>query len=546
MTWLTERRHTERPQLNTGAHEELARTHLRHTRLTVASVAALAGALLTWLLPLGLPVRLLVVALLFVGGLLLPLSTRERAQRWALDWIGKHSGLAYESFLESVGAGGGAPSGETPDTHVLEAELEERAYLATRGIPRPSFTPYYLPLLAVTLLLLLLPQVNLGGILSPGSGNGGLTGGAPPPGESAPAAPAEPEQEPQANEARIPFEPDQATAEAPELPEENQELAEDSEESAAERFLQALREREAGSSGEVGEEAGAGETQAGDQEQTSGGTAGQESDAQATEPAQASDAVQEELRDEGSSASPSQSEADTAPSDTADGEMREGEPDGQGDANPPARPIVEREEGTGEGANQDAAAGGDEAQDAGGGEEGGDSEAAQQAQDEPGGQEGAQDDDRVAGQEGAAAAGDEGEAEEAQGAGSPTLEESPGGAPGEENREDSETTALQGNGPGDPASDPGAQEGQSPSQDDGMAGNDDESATGGAGAATSPPEAPDMTPEGDRDIAFLPGQRRPGESSSGGEVRVPGSEEGELPVGQQGEFHQEEIDRVVR
>ncbi len=530
MTFLTRDRHTERPRLNTAAHEELAGSRLRHSRLTAGALAALLGALLTWFFPIGLAVRLVVVAGLFLAGMFLPLLTADRARRWALDWIARHSGLAYESYLELSSRSGSQPPAAVQDDQDLAAVLEERAYLATRSLPQPSFTPYYLPILAVTALLLFLPQLNLGGLFPSGAGGSATPAGTPPSQEAAPAAPTEPEREPDTEESRIPFNPTES--EPAQLPEEN-DAAQEGEEAAAEQFLQALREqRELESTGAAGTQDAADAEPGG-----AGPDDGAGEEAAAAEPGQAQAVDGREVeREEVSSASPESPEP-RASGGQSQAQGQEGEQDGQESGGLQERPLVEREGQEGEPARRDSVTPAQDGESTEEGEEGGSDGAAPQGQDEPapaGPDESGE----------AAQAGDQGEGQEDE----PQEGEAPvpQQAQGEAGEEGEGTTTLQGSGDGQQGPEGDGQSGQAPSQDDGVAGNDDEASAGGAGAGAAQPQPPGLAAQGEGDIAFLPGRRGEGESSPGGEVRIPGSPDADLPLGRESGFYREEVERVIR
>lgn len=278
--------------------DDAFRLHLRearraslHRRLLHASLAALAAALLSLFLPLGLPWRALLVLAAGLVGALWPLGDRSRA---ALRLIRQQSGLSYETALDLLEGRhepglGPVPRADEDDPYGLKRAVIERARLGVRGFQGEARPAWWLPALLIAAALVALPAVapELAPAASRQAGSG------------ATGAPQEPAADPlDAPEAAAPQPPAPGRADAPAVGSGADERAESPgaappDEGAAgqaplSRYLESLRERPAPDGGVPTESADEGAGEAPDDRGTSGDSAGrnqgQGSSRQAGEP----------------------------------------------------------------------------------------------------------------------------------------------------------------------------------------------------------------------------------------------------------------------
>lgn len=143
-------------------HRALVSARRLHLRLLAASVGALIAAVLGWALGLSLETR----ALFLIGGTgifaALPVQSGER---WALGWIRREAGLAYQTALELDGR---------DDVHGFSPAVRDRAKASVRRLTPPTHSPWWLPLFVIAfgaLLLPSLPSIGVPGIAGrPGGG----------------------------------------------------------------------------------------------------------------------------------------------------------------------------------------------------------------------------------------------------------------------------------------------------------------------------------------------------------------------------------------
>ena len=154
-------------------HQRIRRQRSLQRRLLVASLASLAASIVAWLFQLGLAAHAVVALGVFAVTLALPVPDTTR---WALNWIRGRIGLSYQTALEV--------SGEE-DTFGLHRAVVARAERQAGNVRPPRPAAWWLPVLAITFGLLLLPAASL-----PGVGRGGASGG----GSGAPDVPLAVEQ----------------------------------------------------------------------------------------------------------------------------------------------------------------------------------------------------------------------------------------------------------------------------------------------------------------------------------------------------------------
>ncbi len=154
-------------------HQRIRRQRSLQQRLLVASLASLAASIVAWLFQLGLAAHAVVALGVFAVTLALPVPDTTR---WALNWIRGRIGLSYQTALEV--------SGEE-DTFGLHRAVVARAERQAGNVRPPRPAAWWLPVLASTFGLLLLPAASL-----PGVGRGGAFGG----GSGAPDVPLAVEQ----------------------------------------------------------------------------------------------------------------------------------------------------------------------------------------------------------------------------------------------------------------------------------------------------------------------------------------------------------------
>ncbi|UCH24577.1 MAG: hypothetical protein JSV66_11545 [Trueperaceae bacterium] len=136
--------------LDLELHKQLARRRIWHRRLSISSVLALLGSVVAWLSGSTLPVHAGIVFVGFVLGLFTPLASYSK---WALEWIAKEAGLSYHTALEK---------GEDEDRYGFLEAVRRRAFASTRHVTPPPTPAWWLPVLAISIGLLLLPAVRLG------------------------------------------------------------------------------------------------------------------------------------------------------------------------------------------------------------------------------------------------------------------------------------------------------------------------------------------------------------------------------------------------
>ncbi|MEX2540376.1 MAG: hypothetical protein WD314_01160 [Trueperaceae bacterium] len=151
-------------------HLRLARARDRHRHLTISALVALAGALITWAMGLDFAVRALTVAAAAGAAWLVPLAGSDT---WALRWIGRRTGLAYQTALETTIAttvdttvDNTVESEVASDRYGMKGALLERAKESVVGVEEPRHSAWWLPVLALAagaLLLPALPNVSFSG-----------------------------------------------------------------------------------------------------------------------------------------------------------------------------------------------------------------------------------------------------------------------------------------------------------------------------------------------------------------------------------------------
>lgn len=141
-------------------HKRLTLRRAWQQRLVYGSGLALVGASLGWLGGLASPWQLGLTVLGLVAGCFWRFRrTNERSERWAFGWIETQAGLTYQTAVE-LGEEGASGLGD-----VVRARAARISTLAL-----PTFQPWYLPLLLVTLLVVALPHLALPGLRSPLAG----------------------------------------------------------------------------------------------------------------------------------------------------------------------------------------------------------------------------------------------------------------------------------------------------------------------------------------------------------------------------------------
>jgi hypothetical protein len=226
------RRGASSPSRDFSLHRRLARARDRHRRLRVSVAAALFAAVLVWAFGLELPVRAASVAAVAFAAWFVPMRGSDA---WALRWIGSRAGLAYQTVIETEGQA---------DRFGLREVLEERARTGLARLEEPRHPAWWLPLLALTLGVLLLPELSSLSPAGPGSGSLLPSDGQPgspvgrPPEQDDEIAPESLEE----RRARLEGEPGEAGRGARQDPEANPADG-GGEQAALERFLRNVRER---------------------------------------------------------------------------------------------------------------------------------------------------------------------------------------------------------------------------------------------------------------------------------------------------------------
>jgi hypothetical protein len=218
-------------------HHRLARRYTLDLRATRAAAAALAGSIVGWLAGLDPGVHATVIVIAAAIGAAIP--TRAPLER-AFGWIGRESGLAYQTHVEHEGRA---------DPYGLLAEAAVQARLTIRGVSAPPRSPWWLPLAATAVAVWLVATV-IGGPGAFGAGPQGPSGTAPQPSPPPVAAPqTEPDAEEPSEGEDVPEEPEAASP--PSDPGRDgadpadAAASEGTEGEAVERFLDNLRERPA-------------------------------------------------------------------------------------------------------------------------------------------------------------------------------------------------------------------------------------------------------------------------------------------------------------
>src|SRR5690625_4377910 len=133
-----------------GLHVRLGRKRNRHIRLTRASLVLLAAALLGWFS--GLP-PLWHVSLSLAAGLVGLVWPVRGSFNWALHLITEESGLAYETALQT--------SGQPRDEFGLSSQVRARARRSIAGMSEPRSQDWWLAALLLALFILALPALRL-------------------------------------------------------------------------------------------------------------------------------------------------------------------------------------------------------------------------------------------------------------------------------------------------------------------------------------------------------------------------------------------------
>ncbi|CAN5677454.1 hypothetical protein BH23DEI1_BH23DEI1_13760 [soil metagenome] len=234
---MTTKATTWRPDL----HHRLARRYTFDVRATRGAAGALAASLAGWAVGLDLaPHGVLMLVAAVVGAALPARAPIERA----FGWIGRESGLAYQTHVEHDGR-------SDPYGFLAEAALQAR--LTVRAVAAPPRNPWWLPVAAVAVGIWLIAAVvgglpSLTGLGTTPAGVGGTPESAPPP-VSAPV-PGDPDaSDPLAEEAAVEEEPDGDASTPPDDEGDDEGERRDdgagdaSEGETVERFLDNLRER---------------------------------------------------------------------------------------------------------------------------------------------------------------------------------------------------------------------------------------------------------------------------------------------------------------
>lgn len=162
---------TTEPRDPFALHRHFSARRYWQQRLLACGVSALAFSLVAWVLGLPLGYHALATLVGFAVGFAWRVP---ETSPWALGWIEQQIGYSYRTALELPG----------DDPYGFAPAVRARAATTVRRVEPPPMQPWWLPVLALALGLLLFPALNLVTPTTPGTpitANGGYVPGDPSP-----------------------------------------------------------------------------------------------------------------------------------------------------------------------------------------------------------------------------------------------------------------------------------------------------------------------------------------------------------------------------
>ncbi len=228
---------TSEPRDPFALHRRFSARRYWQQRLLACSVSALAFSLVAWALSLPLGYHALATLVGFAVGFAWRVP---ETSPWALSWIEQQTGYSYRTALELPG----------DDPYGFAPAVRARAATTVRRVEPPPLQPWWLPILALALGLLLFPALNLVTPTPTTSGTPITANGGSAPGDPAPSPlPSETETELAEEPDGLPDTPDGAPLEMREPDRRDADEAQfgegelASESAALQRALEQLRER---------------------------------------------------------------------------------------------------------------------------------------------------------------------------------------------------------------------------------------------------------------------------------------------------------------